>query len=170
MVKNINKNRVFRFNRRQRGLTDYSLRLKLLKSGLTRAVVRRSNKNMLVQLVDYEGNGDKIVVSARSVDLVKLGLTLNTGNISSAYLTGYLAGKRALKAKINGECIVDLGLQRVLYGSRVFAAVKGLLDSGLNVKVSDVVFPSQERLDGTHLKTKDAKKVIDKVKGAIDKL
>jgi len=170
MVRNKNKNRVFRFNRRQRGLTDYSLRLKLLKSKMTRVVVRRSNKNMLVQLVNYNDKGDKILTSARSTDLVKLGFKLNTGNISSAYLTGYLAGKRALKAKFKDECIVDLGLQTVLYGSRIFAAIKGLKDSGIKVRVKEDVFPPQERLEGNHLKAKDAKKIIDKTKGAIDKL
>lgn len=168
--KNVNKNRVFRFNRRIRGQTDYHQRLGLLKSGLTRLVVRRTNNNMIIQFVDYDDNGDKIITSARSVDLKKLGFTLNTGNISAAYLTGYLAGKRALKAKISDEVIVDLGLQRVFYGSRIFAAVKGALDAGVKVKVSDVVFPSEERLNGEHLSGKDAAKVIAKVKGAIDKL
>jgi len=168
--KNINKNRIFRFNRRIRSLTDYHQRLRLLKSGLTRLVVRRSNKNMTVQFVDYSENGDKIVTSAKSVDLTKLGFTLNTGNITAAYLTGYLAGKRALKAGVKDEVIVDLGLQRVFYGSRIFAAVKGALDSGLNVKVNDVVFPTEERINGEHLSVKDAQKVVEKVKGAIDKL
>ena len=59
MAKNINKNRIFRFNRRIRGQTDYNQRLRLLKSNLTRVVVRRSNKNILVQFVNYNDKGDK---------------------------------------------------------------------------------------------------------------
>lgn len=170
MVKNSNKNRVFRFNRRIRGQTDYSLRLKLLKSDLTRVVIRRSNKNMLVQFVNYTPNGDKIITSAKAVDLTKLGFTLNTGNTVSAYLTGLLAGKRAQKAGFKGECIVDLGLQSSMYGTRLFAAVKGVKDSGIDIKVKDIVFPVDERLDGSHLAAKDAKKVIDKTKKAIEGL
>ena len=69
MVKNINKNRVFRYNRRIRGQTDYKQRLRLLKSGVTRAVVRRSNNNMLVQLVEYGNNGDKVIAYAKSNEL-----------------------------------------------------------------------------------------------------
>ncbi len=167
-MKNKNKNRVFRFNRRIRGLTDYQLRLKLLKSDMTRAVVRGSNKNMLVQFVNYGENGDAIVTSAKSVELVKLGFTLNTGNIVASYLTGYLAGKRLLKKGFDSEVVVDLGLQSSLYGSRLYAAVKGIKDSGINVRVSDVVFPKDERLSGAHLTAKDAGKVIEKTKKAIE--
>jgi len=167
-MKNINKNRVFRFNRRIRGQTDYQQRLRLVKSELTRSVVRGSNKNMLVQFVNYADNGDKILTSAKSIDLVKLGFTLNTGNIVASYLTGYLAGKRLLKTKFDSECVVDLGLQSSLYGSRVYAAVKGIKDSGVNVRVSDVVFPTEERLSGAHLTVKDAAKIIEKTKKAIE--
>jgi len=171
MAINKNKNRVFRFNRRIRGQTDYNLRLNLLKSNNTRAVIRRSNKNILVQFVNYEVDGDKILISAKSNDLLKLGFTLNTGNISSAYLTGLLAGKRFLSKKFKGEVIVDLGLQNATFkGSRLYAAVKGIKDSGVDVKVSDVVFPTEERINGSHLVAKDAKTVIDKVKKSIEGL
>ena len=168
MARNRNKNRVFRFNRRTRLQTDYQLRLRLLKSKLPRLVVRRSNKNVLVQIVEYSENGDHIITSAKSVDLKKMGYNLNTGNISAAYLTGLLAGKRAQKAKVNADCVVDLGLQNAFKGSRLFAAVKGVMDSGVKVRVSDVVFPTEERINGEHLKAKDASKVIEKTKKAIE--
>lgn len=167
-MKNLNKNRVFRFNRRIRGLTDYALRLRLLKSNLPRAVIRKSNKNMLVQFTEYVDKGDIIITSAKANELIKLGYTLNTGNLVAAYLTGYLAGKRAIKKGLKSECIVDLGLQKALYGNRLFAAVKGIKDSGVKVKVGDAVFPSEERLNGSHLNVKDASKVLDKVKKSIE--
>jgi large subunit ribosomal protein L18 len=169
-MRNRNKNRIFRFNRRIRGQTDYALRLKLLKSKLPRAVVRKSNNGVVVQIVEYDDRGDKLLTSARSVDLKKLGFTINRGNIVSAYLTGYLAGKRALLNGFKSECIVDLGLQEVFYGGRLFATVKGLKDAGVNVRVRDDVFPSQDRLDGSHLSSKDVKKVFDKTKKAIEGL
>ena len=167
MVKS-SKNRVFRYNRRIRQQTDYKLRLKLLKSRMTRVVVRRSNKNVLVQFVDYDHKGDKIIVSAKSSELVKKGYKLNTGNLTAAYLTGLLAGKKALKAGLKKDCIVDFGLQRTQYGNRLYAAVKGVKDSGVNVRVSDVVFPSEERISGKHLKAKDADKVFEKVKKSLE--
>lgn len=169
-MKNLNKNRVFRFNRRIRLQTDYAQRLRLLKSNLPRAVIRRSNKNTLIQFVEYVESGDKIITSAKSNELIKLGFTLNTGNLVSAYLTGLLAGKRALKAGLKTDIIVDLGLQKSIYGSRIYSAIKGIKDSGVKVRVSEDVFPSEERLSGSHLSAKDAAKVIEKTKKSIEAL
>ena len=77
----------------------------------------------------------------------------------------------ALVKKFKGEVIVDLGLQNATFkGSRLYAAVKGIKDSGVDVKVSDVVFPTEERINGSHLVAKDAKTVIDKVKKSIEGL
>jgi len=170
MVKNTNKNRVFRFNRRIRGQTEYEQRLRLLKSNMPRIVVRKSNKNTLVQITEYNAVGDKIITSAKAIDLVKLGFNANTGNLTASYLTGYLAGKRAMSKKLKTECIVDLGLQEIQYGSRIFAAVKGIMDAGIKVRASEDIFPSEDRLNGAHLKVKDAVKMVEKTKGAIDKL
>ena len=168
MARNINKNRVFRFNRRIRQRTNYSLRLKLLKSNMIRGVVRSSNKNMLVQFVSYSLKGDKVLLSAKAVDLKKLGYTLNTGNLVASYLTGYLAGIKAQKLNLNEEIIVDLGLQNSsAYGGRLYAAVKGIKDSGIKIRASEKVFPSEERLNGTHLPTKDVAEIIEKTKQAI---
>ncbi|MFT4244786.1 MAG: 50S ribosomal protein L18 [Candidatus Woesearchaeota archaeon] len=167
MARNINKNRVFKYNRRVRGQTNYHKRLELLKSKLPRCVIRKSNNGMLVQITVYQSVGDNIITSARARDLVTLGYTLHTGNIVAAYLTGMLAAKRALKAGVKEEVIVDFGLQRIQYGNRLFAVVKGLIDGGLNVRVGEGVFPSEERLNGEHLSSKDAQKVISAVKDKI---
>jgi len=168
-MRNKNKNRVFRFNRRIRGQTDYQLRLRMLKSGLTRVVIRKSNNNIAVQFVDFNQKGDKIITSAKSNDLKKsFGFTLHTANISAAYLTGYLAGKRLLKSGHKSEVIVDLGLQRSIYGNKLYSAVKGIKDAGVNVKVSDSVFPEESRINGEHLSVKNAVKVIEKTKKSIE--
>ncbi len=167
-MKNPNKNRVFRFNRRIRGQTDYNQRLRFLKSNMPRLVVRKSNKNMLVQIVQYASEGDKIITSSKSRDLSSFGFKINSGNISAAYLTGYLVGKKALKKGFKEECIVDLGLAKVFSGSRLFAAVKGVVDAGIKVRVSDSVFPAEDRINGSHLKAKDSEKVIQSTKKAIE--
>jgi large subunit ribosomal protein L18 len=47
--------------RRQReGRTNYRKRLKLLRSGKVRAVVRKSIKNTQIQLIEYKEKGDII--------------------------------------------------------------------------------------------------------------
>ena len=166
-MKNLNKNRIFRYNRRTRGLTDYNQRLKLLKSGMTRAVVRKSNMNTLIQLVKFDPQGDKIVASAKSNELKKYGFKLNTGNLSAAYLTGYLLAK---KSKYQEDLIVDFGLQEVIPGNRLYSAVKGMVDGGLNVRVSEEVFPDESRVKAEHLSSKEATKVFEEVKKKLEEL
>lgn len=170
MVRNITKNRVFKYNRRVRGLTDYHQRLNLLKSKLPRCVIRKSNNGMLVQVTTFHQKGDNVITAARAKDLKELGYTLHLGNTTAAYLTGLLAAKRALKAGTQGDVIIDFGLQRIQYGNRLFAAVKGLIDGGLQVKVGEGVFPSEERINGEHLDSKDTKNVVDAVKKKIEEM
>ena len=168
MVRNNNKNRIFKYNRRVRGLTNYHQRLNLLKSKLPRCVIRKSNNGMLIQVVEFDQKGDHIITAARAKDLKQLGYTLHLGNTAAAYLTGLLVAKRALKAGVKGDVIIDFGLQRIQYGNRLFAAVKGLIDGGLQVKVGEGVFPDEERINGEHLSSKDAKSVIESVKKKIE--
>jgi large subunit ribosomal protein L18 len=168
-MKNLNKNRTFRFNRRIRNQTDYKKRLNLLKSKMVRVVVRKSNNNTLVQFVKSNIAEDIIISGAKSNNLIKLGSKIHTGNLVSAYLTGYLAGKRFLVSNKKSECILDIGLNRKLYGTKIYSALKGVVDSGVVVKHSTVVFPSQERLNGEHLKSKDMAKQIEELKSKIDK-
>ncbi|MFP4401878.1 MAG: 50S ribosomal protein L18 [Candidatus Nanoarchaeia archaeon] len=168
MVRNDSKNRIYRYNRRVQGKTNYHQRLKLIKSKIPRCIIRKSNNGMLVQIASYNLKGDHITTAARAQDLIGLGYTLHTGNISAAYLTGLLAGTRAIKAGIKDDVIIDFGLQKIQYGNRLFASVKGLIDSGLHVRVGEGVFPAEERINGEHLSSKDAKSVIEKTKKAIE--
>ena len=61
------------FARRRKGVTNYRKRLALLKSGLPRAVVRFTNSKVMVQISDFEGKGDRVLASASSADLEKMG-------------------------------------------------------------------------------------------------
>jgi large subunit ribosomal protein L18 len=54
-------------------------------------------------------------------------------------------------------------MARTLKGSRVFAVVKGLIDGGLYISANEEVFPSEEKLNGEHLKD-DVKVMIAKVR------
>ncbi|MDH5403652.1 MAG: 50S ribosomal protein L18, partial [Candidatus Heimdallarchaeota archaeon] len=111
--------------RRAEGKTSYYQRRELLKSGMIRLVIRRSTKNMRVQFIDALPNGDIVKTSSDSMQLKNFGWNLTGGNIPAAYLTGYLAGKKAKGAGIE-NAILDLGLQTNSYGGRIYAALKGV--------------------------------------------
>ncbi len=136
-----------KYRRKREGKTDYQARLKLLASRRNRIVVRKMLNNISVQFVKLEAVGDKTLVSAHTRELVKLGWNGHKGNVPSAYLVGYLCG---LKAKKNGlkDGVLDLGLARVVKGSTYFGAAKGLIDSGINVKCSDEILPSNDVITG----------------------
>lgn len=140
--------------RRREGQTDYGKRLELLKSGDHRATVRVSNNHTRVQMIRYSDSGDSTVVSAFSGDLEEFGWNGHTGNLSAAYLTGFLAGYRALNEGVE-SAVADLGAQKREYGSRHYAALKGLQDSGLDIGASEKTFPADDRVEGAHLETSD---------------
>ena len=136
--------------RRREGKTNYRKRLDLLKSRKVRFVVRKSSKNIYCQLVEYQKAGDKTLLSSNSQELRKFGWNAECGNLPAAYLTGLLCGLKAKEKKIS-DVVLDTGLYRSVNGSRIYAALKGALDSGLDVKHSEEVFPSQERISGKHI-------------------
>ena len=109
------------FRRRKIGKTDYRARLKLLKSKLPRAVVRKSLKHTIVQFVKLDTEGDRVIASASSIELKKLGWNESTSNLPAAYLTGLLAGKRAMEHKID-TAVLDIGLHAPVKGSKIFAS------------------------------------------------
>ena len=137
-------------HRRRRELkTDYHKRFRLLKSGKPRIVVRKSVKNITCQVVEYQTTGDKTLFSADSKELKKFGWNVGAGNIPAAYLTGLLCGTRAKgKAK---EAVLDSGLRRSTKGSRIYAALKGAVDGGLDVPHSEDILPNEDRLKGQHV-------------------
>jgi len=132
--------------RRRQGKTDYHLRYRLVISQKPRAVVRKTNKFILVQIIGFDAKGDKVLAAAHSKELFKLYNWKGYGkNICAAYLTGYLAGLRAKQKGIE-EAVLDIGLQTPVKGSKVFASLKGLLDAGINIPHSDDVLPDEERI------------------------
>ncbi len=135
--------------RKREGKTNYAKRIKLISSGKPRLVVRKSLKNMHMQIVEYSEKGDKILCSANSRELIKYGWNLNRGNIPAAYLTGLLLGKKSA-GKVE-EAVLDIGLQESVKGSRLYAALKGVLDAGLNVRHSEEILPDAKRISGAHI-------------------
>jgi large subunit ribosomal protein L18 len=140
------------YRRRREGKTDYKLRRALVKSGKPRAVVRLTNQYVTVQITDATITGDIVRAAASSKELSSLGWKGGLGNLPAAYLTGALAARRAI-AKGVKEAILDIGLKGATKGSKLFAALKGLADSGLIVPHSPERLPPMERIGGSHIAT-----------------
>lgn len=152
--------------RRKENRTDYKLRTGLLKSGMTRVVVRRTNKYFIVQAVESKEAQDKVIATMTSKELLKNGWDVKAGGSLKSVPAGYLTGILFAKKLKSGKYVIDVGMARTLKGGRVFAVVKGLIDGGLDISANEKVFPPEERLNGEHLKD-DVKAMIGKVKGGL---
>ncbi|MEK6808858.1 MAG: 50S ribosomal protein L18 [Nanoarchaeota archaeon] len=139
-----------KFRRRREGITDYYKRLRLLKSGMPRLVIRKFLNTISAQIVTYSKHGDNVIVSAHSKELNDIGWNMSKGNIPSAYLVGLLLGKKALKKNIN-SAILDLGLITSTKGSRIYSALKGAIDAGIDVPCNKEVLPAENRIKGNHI-------------------
>jgi len=115
--------------------------------------------------------GDVIMTAAYSHELKRYGLPVGLTNYAAAYATGLLVARRHLtklgldqkykgKDKADGEdftvkpledgprpflCLLDVGLARTTTGAKVFGALKGALDGGLNVPHSETRFFGYDR-------------------------
>ncbi len=138
------------WRRRREGKTDYYARYKMLISKKIRAVVRKSLRHIIVQFAKGELLGDRTLSYTHSSELRKYGWKYNCGNLPAAYLTGFLAGLKAQRNNIT-EAILDIGPQRSTYGGRIYAALKGLIDSGIEIPHNEKIFPPPERIIGKHI-------------------
>jgi len=158
--------------RRKERKTDYLNRLKLLKSEKPRLVFRKTNKYVISQYIESESAQDKIIFGITSKELIKNGwpekLKGSLKSIPASYLTGYLTAKKILKSKLE-EPIVDLGMQRVIEKTKIFAFIKGLIDGGIKIKCDKEKFPEEDRLLGKSTK-EDISKIVMEVKSKLDKL
>jgi len=124
-----------------------------------RLVVRFTNSDVICQVVSAKIVGDVVHVAAYSHELPRYGAPGGLTNYSAAYATGLLAARRTLtkfnladkykgNETINGEdynveemddgprpfyAVLDIGLKRTTTGAKVFAALKGATDGGLNI-------------------------------------
>jgi large subunit ribosomal protein L18 len=146
-----NKPQTILYRRKREKKTNYSKRLKLLLSQTPRLVARFTNKQIIAQVVSFEQKGDKVLAGVSSFSLKKLGWKYSYKNIPAAYLTGLLLGKKALD---NGQkkAIFDTGFNSVIHKSKIYAFLKGVVDSGLEIPHgSEEVFPDEGRIMGKHI-------------------
>jgi large subunit ribosomal protein L18 len=103
-----------------------------------------------VQFIEYKLVGDNVLASATSKELNKFGWNGSTSNLTAAYLTGLLAGKRAKENQIN-NAVLDIGIKVPARGSKIFATLKGIVDSGVDVPHGEDIIPNEDRIKGLHI-------------------
>jgi large subunit ribosomal protein L18 len=142
--------------------TNYKKRGTMLMGKRDFITVNITNENTQVQVLTPGMTGDKVIASAHSRYLLEKGWKGSRKSVPAAYLTGYLAGKKAL-GKGAKDAILYTGTRK--YTQRVAAALKGVVDAGVKVPADLETFPSDERIKGEHLTVKND---ISKIKSAID--
>ena len=157
------------FRRRREGKTDYYQRTRLVVADAPRMVVRKTNRHIIIQMVTAEMDGDRTLVSANSAELEKYGYAGSTSNTPAAYLTGMLFAVKAKKAQ-QERAILDIGLNRATRGARVFAALKGAVEAGLDIPYGEEILPSNERAKGAHIAAykKEAGTIMQNVEQVAD--
>ena len=131
-----------------------------------RVIVRITNKDVICQVAFARIEGDHIVCAAYSHELPRYGVKVGLTNYAAAYCTGYLLARRILKKfgldnlykgnqEINGSYFevedvegrgafrahLDVGLARTSTGARIFGALKGCADGGIDIPHSETRFP-----------------------------
>lgn len=137
------------YKRKRLHITNYKKRLIILSGNTPRLVIRKSLKNITLQMAVYDDKGDKISLDARSSELKKFGWNFSSGNMCAAYLTGILFGCKAKNADFN--LVADIGFFPSTKGSRIYAAIKGAIDSGIKLKCDQAILPKEDRINGKHI-------------------
>merc|ERR1711908_271144 len=134
-----------------------------------RFVVRFTNKDIICQVMSSKIAGDVCHTAAYAHELPRYGLSVGLTNYSAAYCVGLLCARRLLKkynlddkfegtdevtaefedCYVHGEdedgpnafkALLDVGLKRTTLGSKIFAAMKGAFDGGLEIPHSEKKF------------------------------
>eukprot|EP00243_Klebsormidium_subtile_P005666 TRINITY_DN2299_c0_g2_i1.p1 TRINITY_DN2299_c0_g2~~TRINITY_DN2299_c0_g2_i1.p1 ORF type:complete len:293 (-),score=118.72 TRINITY_DN2299_c0_g2_i1:214-1092(-) len=135
-----------------------------------RFVVRFTNRDIVAQIVSAKLTGDIVLAAAYAHELPRYGLKIGLTNYAAAYCTGLLLARRLLNKlgldelypgneEATGEdynveegeekrpftALLDVGLARTTTGNRVFGALKGALDGGLDVPHNEKRFPGYDK-------------------------
>jgi large subunit ribosomal protein L18 len=141
--------KILKKRRRKENKTNYLKRRRLLEGEKARIVIRKTNKYIILQYVESEVAKDKVKITTTSRELLKNGWPKEKAgslkNLTACYLTGLLFGKKIIAGK-DKEAILDTGLIRSTMGSRIYAALKGIVDSGVKVKHNPKVLPDEKRI------------------------
>jgi len=150
-----------------------------------RFVVRFTNKDIVTQITTAKIQGDNVMAAAYAHELTKFGMPVGQTNYAAAYATGLLLGRRILtklkladkykgNTEINGQdynveemadgprpfcAILDIGLARTTTGGKIFGALKGITDAGVEVPHKEIRYVGYEE-EGKKLNADLLKKYI----------
>tara|TARA_B100000035_G_scaffold273636_1_gene249590 strand:+ start:1757 stop:2125 length:369 start_codon:yes stop_codon:yes gene_type:complete len=119
--------------------------------------------------VTWAAEGDKVALNVTGNDLVKKFSwpdNMSKKSVPASYLVGFALGKAAIAAG-HEDAVLDIGLAASTPGSRVFAALRGMVEAGLNVPHSEEILPSDDRINGTHINESVAS-AIETTKSSIE--
>jgi large subunit ribosomal protein L18 len=102
----------------------------------------------MAQVLKPLAMGDTVVTAVRSIELLKYGWKGSMNSIPACYLTGLLLGKRSLEKGMNN---LVLYTGKGSFTSRVAACLKGIIDAGVSIPVSEGSLPNIERISGGHI-------------------
>ena len=128
--------------------TNYRKRKAILIGRYNFTVVRVSDQNVQIQVLKPSKKGDEVLVSVHSRELIKHGWKGSRKSIPACYLTGLLAGTKAIANNVN-KCILYTGNR--IYSTKIAASVKGLLDAGVIIPIGEDTIPPENRLNGNHI-------------------
>jgi len=135
-----------------------------------RMIVRITNKDVICQIAYARIEGDVVICAAYAHELPRYGVKVGLTNYAAAYCTGLLLARRCLQKynldsiyegndNIDGDeylvesedgkpgafrCYLDVGLARTSTGAKVFGAMKGAVDGGLEIPHSTKRFPGYD--------------------------
>merc|ERR1719244_747404 len=133
-------------------------------------IVRSSNTDICCQIAYARLEGDIIICAAYSHELPRYGVKVGLTNYAAAYCTGLLLARRLLQkfkldsayegnTNVDGSMFyvedqedgagafracLDVGLARTSTGAKVFAALKGAVDGGIDIPHSEKRFPGYD--------------------------
>jgi len=139
-----------------------------------RFVVRITNRDIVCQIFSADMTHDVCMLAAYAHELPRYGVKVGLTNYAAAYCTGLLLARRVNKKlgldyegveEVDGEdfnveadpegkapfkALLDVGLRRTTTGARIFGALKGACDGGLDIPHNDRRFPGSEIVGSDH--------------------
>jgi large subunit ribosomal protein L18 len=128
--------------------TNYRKRSAILIGRQLFVTVKISDQNVAAQVLRPTLTGDIVIVSAHSRELAEHGWKGGFNNLPACYLTGMLLGKKALEKEVS-SAILYIGKNH--FTSRVAACMKGIVDAGVRMPVSEESLPDEDRISGHHI-------------------
>lgn len=128
--------------------TNYRKRAAILIGRHSFVTVKVSDQNVAAQVLKPTPTGDIVLASAHSRELAKQGWKGALNNLPACYLTGALVAKKALEKGVK-NAVLYIGKDH--FTSRVAACMKGIVDGGVTMPISEESLPEQERISGQHI-------------------